>query len=205
MSYGGASEMHGLTFCRGDQWLAHPGTIGLPMEGTEVEILDADGVDVPTGEIGGIYMRTAGGPGASYVGENVAPMTKTADGFVTVGDLGWLDEEGYLYIADRRVDMIITGGANVYPAEVEAALSEHPQIRDVVVVGVARPRVGAAGSTPSSCRRTPPIRRTRLEVISLRQGAAGLVQGSQDDRVHRLLTPHRRHEAESRGAGTRSA
>jgi bile acid-coenzyme A ligase len=141
LSYG-ASEGHGLVSCRGDQWLAHPGTLGLPFGETEVEILDADGKELPPGEVGGIYMRTPTGPAASYVGDNVTPMTKTEDGFVTVGDLGWLDEEGYLYMADRRVDMIVTGAANVYPAEVEAALSEHPQILDVVVIGLRDPQWG---------------------------------------------------------------
>jgi bile acid-coenzyme A ligase len=131
-----------LVSCRGDQWLAHPGTLGLPFGETEVKILDADGAELPPGEVGGIYMRTPTGPAASYVGDNVTPMTITDDGFVTVGDLGWLDEEGYLYMADRRVDMIVTGAANVYPAEIEAALSEHPQIFDVVVIGLRDPEWG---------------------------------------------------------------
>jgi bile acid-coenzyme A ligase len=141
LSYG-ASEGHGLVSCRGDQWMAHPGTLGLPFGEAEVKILDSEGSELPTGEVGGIYMRTPLGPAASYVGENVAPMTRTEDGFVTVGDLGWLDEEGYLYMADRRVDLIVTGAANVYPAEVEAALSEHPQIVDVVVIGLRDPEWG---------------------------------------------------------------
>jgi bile acid-coenzyme A ligase len=141
LSYG-ASEGHGLVSCRGDQWLAHPGTLGLPFGETEVKILDADGAELPPGEVGGIYMRTPTGPAASYVGDNVTPMTITDDGFVTVGDLGWLDKEGYLYMADRRVDMIVTGAANVYPAEIEAALSEHPQIFDVVVIGLRDPEWG---------------------------------------------------------------
>ena len=78
----------------------------------------------------------------SYVGDNVAPMPRTDDGFVTVGDMGWLDEDGFLYMADRRVDMIVTGAVNVFPAEVEAALSEHPAIADVVVVGLRDPEWG---------------------------------------------------------------
>lgn len=69
-------------------------------------------------------------------------METTADGYVTVGDMGWLDGDGYLYMADRRVDMIVTGGANVFPAEVEEALSEHPGIVDVVVVGLRDPEWG---------------------------------------------------------------
>jgi len=69
-------------------------------------------------------------------------MLSTGDGFVTVGDMGWLDEDDFLYVADRRVDMIVTGAANVFPAEVEAALSEHPAIADVVVVGLQDPDWG---------------------------------------------------------------
>ena len=87
-------------------------------------------------------MRTPTGPAAFYVGDNVAPMSRTADGFVTVGDLGWLDEDGFLYMADRRVDMIVTGGANVFPAEVESALSEHPGVADVAVIGLRDPEWG---------------------------------------------------------------
>jgi bile acid-coenzyme A ligase len=64
------------------------------------------------------------------------PAKTTADGFASVGDLGWVDEDGYLFLADRRVDMIVSGGANVYPAEVEGALTEHPEVDDVAVVGV---------------------------------------------------------------------
>jgi bile acid-coenzyme A ligase len=76
------------------------------------------------------------------VGDNVTPMARTDDEFYSVGDLGWMDEDGYLYMADRRVDMIVTGAANVFPAEVESALSEHPQIADVVVIGLRDPEWG---------------------------------------------------------------
>ncbi|HWE70492.1 MAG TPA: AMP-binding protein, partial [Acidimicrobiales bacterium] len=124
LSYG-SSENAGLVVCRGDQWLDHPGTLGLGFTDTEVRIIGEGGETLPTGEIGGIYLRRPEGPAAMYVGADVAPMEATADGFVTVGDMGWLDDDGYLFMADRRVDMIVTGGANVFPAEVEAALSEH--------------------------------------------------------------------------------
>jgi bile acid-coenzyme A ligase len=135
LSYG-SSENAGLVVCRGDQWLDHPGTLGLGFTDTEVRIIGESGESLPTGEIGGIYLRRPQGPAAMYVGDGVAPMEATADGFVTVGDMGWLDEDGYLFMADRRVDMIVTGGANVFPAEVEEALSEHPGVADVVVVGL---------------------------------------------------------------------
>ena len=141
LSYG-ASEGHGIVICRGDEWLAHPGTLGRGARGTEIKILDADGHELAPGEVGAIYLRTATGPAAFYVGEDIPPMPTTPDGFATVGDLGWLDEEGYLYLADRRVDMIVTGAVNVFPAEVESALSEHPGIADVVVVGLSDPEWG---------------------------------------------------------------
>jgi bile acid-coenzyme A ligase len=131
----GSSEGAGATFARGDEYLKHPGTVGKGAAETELRILDDEGNDVPTGEIGGIYMRPPYGVLSEYVGD-VEPLPVNADGFATVGDLGWLDDDGYLYLADRRADMIVTGGANVYPAEVESAVSEHPAVDDVVVIGL---------------------------------------------------------------------
>src|SRR5208283_2897730 len=113
-----------------------PGTVGRGYMGTDIRIIGDGGRVLPAGEIGGIYMRRPSGPEATYMGREVEPMLSTGDGFVTVGDMGWLDEDDFLYVADRRVDMIVTGAANVFPAEVEAALSEHPAIADVVVVGL---------------------------------------------------------------------
>ncbi len=141
MSYG-ASEMIGIVVCRGDEWLDHPGTLGRPMGETEMRVLGPDGEQLPPGEIGGIFLRQPTGPLADYVGRDVKPMDSTIDGFSSVGDLGWVDQDGYLYMADRRVDMIVTGGVNVFPAEVEAALSEHPGIADVVVIGLTDPEWG---------------------------------------------------------------
>jgi bile acid-coenzyme A ligase len=132
----GSSEGAGATFARGDEYLNHPGTVGKGALGTELRILGDDGKALPTGEIGAIYMRQPHGVLSDYVGD-VAPMPVTADGFATVGDLGCVDADGYLYLADRRVDIIVTGGANVFPAEVESALSEHPGVSDVVVIGLA--------------------------------------------------------------------
>jgi len=138
----GASERHGYVCCRGDEWLEHPGTVGRGYMGTDIRIIGDGERVLPAGEIGGIYMRRPSGPEATYMGGEVEPMLSTGDGFVTVGDMGWLDEDDFLYVADRRVDMIVTGAANVFPAEVEAALSEHPAIADVVVVGLQDPDWG---------------------------------------------------------------
>ena len=169
MTYG-SSEGAGVVACRGDEWLDHPGTLGKGWGGTLVRILDAAGRDVPSGEVGEIYMKPPrrhhallprGGPGDA----------STDDGYTTIGDLGWVDDEGYLFVADRRVDMIVTGGANVFPAEVEAALSEHPGIADVVVIGL-QDRNGDAGCTPSCSRPILPGAGHRGRDHRLRQGPA---------------------------------
>jgi bile acid-coenzyme A ligase len=131
----GMTEAIGITALTGEEWLAHEGSVGRGMRETEVRIVDESGVEVPAGELGEIFMRSPSYGGSDYLGE--APqMGTTEDGFQTVGDMGRVDDDGYLYIADRRVDMIITGGANVFPAQVEAALIDHPSIADVVVVGL---------------------------------------------------------------------
>jgi len=134
MSYG-MSEGLGITAIRGDEWLARPGSVGRPARDTEVRVLDADGNPLPPGEIGDIYLRSASYGGSTYLGGAEQPRM-TEDGFCTVGDVGYLDEDGFLYVVDRRVDMIVTGGANVFPAEVEAALIDHPKVADVVVIGL---------------------------------------------------------------------
>jgi len=134
MAYG-MTEGLGLTALRGDEWLTHPGSVGRGVRDTEVRILDPDGRQLGPGEIGEIFLRSSISSGYRYLGE--APrLPTTEDGFQSAGDLGYVDEEGFLYLVDRRVDVIITGGANVYPAEVEAALVDHPGIADVVVIGL---------------------------------------------------------------------
>ncbi|MGQ0548532.1 MAG: AMP-binding protein [Armatimonadota bacterium] len=130
----GATEAVGSTVIRGDEWLLHPGSVGLPQD-CDLRILDADGGDLPRGHVGEIFMRPhAQGPTFQYLGS--PPANATSDGFITVGDMGWVDDEGYLYLADRRVDLIISGGANIYPAEVEATLMQHPMVGDVAVIGL---------------------------------------------------------------------
>ena len=137
----GSTERVGLTIMRGRDWLDHRGSCGRPFE-TEIRILDESGRDLPPGEIGEIYLRRPGqtAPTFEYVGADAPP--RTDDGYTSIGDLGWLDPDGFLYIADRRVDMIVSGGANVFPAEVETALSGHPGVHDVVVIGLPDPEWG---------------------------------------------------------------
>ncbi|MDT7572841.1 MAG: bile acid-coenzyme ligase [Actinomycetota bacterium] len=132
----GGSEAAGATVISGEEWLRHPGSVGKPMPGYEVAVLDDAGLPVPPGEVGLIHMRPAEDPTRArfrYIG---APRGDARDGWISIGDLGWLDEDGYLFVADRRTDLIITGGANVYPAEVEGVLLDHPGVSDVAVIGV---------------------------------------------------------------------
>ena len=98
--------------------------------------------DVATGEVGEIFTRPKDPSQPTYTYVGAAPLPRTPDGLESLGDMGWLDEDGYLFIADRRVDLIISGGSNVYPAEVEAALSSHPEVDDVVVIGLPDPEWG---------------------------------------------------------------
>ena len=133
-AYGG-SERIGGTAISGTEWLERPGSVGRPTGGGRVRILDPEGRDLPPGEVGEVYFRPPGGPGSTYryVG---AEGRVTPDGWETLGDLGWVDEDGYLYLADRRTDLVVTGGENVYPAEVEAAIDEHPAVLSSAVIGL---------------------------------------------------------------------
>jgi acetyl-CoA C-acetyltransferase len=120
-AYGGTERIGG-TLISGREWLEHPGSVGKPTGGRQIRILDEDGGALPPGEIGEVFMMPPGGRGSTYryIG---ADARATSDGWETLGDLGYLDADGFLYLVDRRTDMIVTGGANVYPAEVEAALA----------------------------------------------------------------------------------
>lgn len=118
----------------GTDWLSHRGSVGRLVIG-EIQILDDDGKELPPGEVGEIWLRT--GPQGVVPYHYVGATARTrADGWETQGDCGWVDEEGYVYLTDRTPDMILVGGANVYPAEVEAALEEHPQVLSCCVVGL---------------------------------------------------------------------
>lgn len=132
--YGG-TEGTGATWIGGSEWLAHKGTVGKFIRDAGVKILDEQGRECAPGEIGEVYLMPASGPGSTY--HYIGAEPKTADGgWETLGDVGWVDEEGYLYLADRRTDMIISGGANIFPAEVESALAEHPGVDTAVAIGL---------------------------------------------------------------------
>jgi len=131
--YGG-TEGQSATIISGAEWLTHKGSVGRPVMG-EMRAVDADGNPLPPGEIGEIFMRPTPGMPRTYAYRGAEARTM-ADGWESLGDIGWFDEEGYLYLADRRSDMILVGGSNVYPAEIEAALDEHPLVQSSAVIGL---------------------------------------------------------------------
>lgn len=127
------TEAQAATVITGAEWLERRGSVGRPVSG-EIKIVRADGTDADPGEHGEVFMRPAQGTTTyRYVG---AEATRTDDGWETLGDMGWMDEDGYLYLGDRKKDMILTGGANVYPAEVEAAIDRHPAVHSSAVIGL---------------------------------------------------------------------
>jgi long-chain acyl-CoA synthetase len=132
-TYGG---MEGpATIAKPNRWLEKPGTVGRAIRGTRLAILDDDGNELAPGEIGAIYYG-AETPTFEYVGDAETTRAAYRGKLFTIGDLGYVDDDGYLFIRDRAKDMIITGGVNVYPQEVEAVLATHPAVADVAVIGL---------------------------------------------------------------------
>lgn len=135
-----ATEVQAVTLLPGPEWLSHPGSVGRPVVG-EMQVLDPSGAPLPPGRIGEIWMRRGPGEPAPYRYLGAEART-LGDGWESVGDMGSVDDEGYVYLADRTSDMLIVGGANVYPAEVEAALSEHLMVRSAVVIPLPHDDLG---------------------------------------------------------------
>ena len=134
------TEAQSVTIVRGDEWMAHRGTVGRPVSG-EMKIVDPDTYEeLPHGEIGEVFMRSAGNRKTyEYIG---AEARVSPDGWESLGDMGSMDADGYLYLADRRSDMILSGGANIYPAEIEAAIDEHQHVVSCAVIGLADEDLG---------------------------------------------------------------
>jgi bile acid-coenzyme A ligase len=130
--YGG-TELQAITVLSGTQWLEHRGSVGVVVAG-EMKVLDDDGNECQPGVVGEIYMRPS--PGSTPTYRYVGATAKSRDGWDSLGDLGYFDSDGFLYLNDRRVDMFTVGGRNVYPAEIESALSAHPNVLSCLVVGV---------------------------------------------------------------------
>jgi bile acid-coenzyme A ligase len=127
------TEAQAVTVISGTEWLTRRGSVGRVVSG-QMKILDGAGQEMPAGETGEIYMRPADGMPATY--RYVGAEARRIGDWESLGDLGWFDADGYLYLADRRTDMILVGGSNVYPAEIEAALDEHPLVQSSAVIGL---------------------------------------------------------------------
>jgi fatty-acyl-CoA synthase len=136
----GSTETGLVTLALPGEHTARPGTIGRALGGTEIRLI-ADGQDVPDGQVGELYVKS-GMIMDGYHKNDEATKAATVEGFFSVGDLAWRDADGYYYIADRKTDMVISGGVNIYPWEIEQRLHEHPAVSDCAVVGVPDPEWG---------------------------------------------------------------
>ncbi|MFM8855705.1 MAG: AMP-binding protein [Actinomycetota bacterium] len=135
--YYGSTEGSIISVIPANEWLAKGGSVGRPLESVEVIVVDDNGDRVPQGAEGTLYFRNKMGTDFSY--HNDDEKTRAAHlepGVFTTGDVGYIDADGYLWLSDRKIDMIISGGVNIYPAEIEGALSSHPSVEDVAVIGV---------------------------------------------------------------------
>jgi long-chain acyl-CoA synthetase len=139
VEYYAGSEGNGMTMIDSPDWLSHPGSVGRAVVGT-VHIVGEDGDELSAGEDGVVYFD---GPSFEYHHDPVkTASSRNGNGWSTLGDIGHLDDEGYLYLSDRRTDLIISGGVNIYPAEIEEALIMHPAVADVAVIGVPDAEMG---------------------------------------------------------------
>jgi long-chain acyl-CoA synthetase len=132
----GSTESGAVTLASSADTLARPGTVGRAVEGAELRILDDDGRILPAGEIGEIFTRFAEIADFTYHNKPSERAKIDCDGFITSGDVGYLDKDGYLFLCDRKRDMVISGGVNIYPAEIEAVLHAMPGVKDCAVFGI---------------------------------------------------------------------
>ena len=136
-----AATEGGGTVVNSQDWRKYPGTVGTPWPNSEVVVFDEDGNELPAGQSGTIYMRM-GGNEFKYYKDDEKTNEARMKGFFTVGDIGYFNDEGYLFLNDRANDMIIVGGVNIYPQEIEGAFHQHPKIKDVAVFGVPNEDTG---------------------------------------------------------------
>jgi long-chain acyl-CoA synthetase len=139
--YGG-TEVGIAVHCSSEEWLQRPGTVGHCIDGCEMRIYSDDGVILPPGEPGEIYVRNETYAEFTYINRPDERAAVERDGFISIGDVGYVDEDGYLFISDRKRDMVIFGGTNIYPAEIESALIQHPGVADCAVIGLPDPEFG---------------------------------------------------------------
>ena len=142
--YYGSTEMGNVTFCTAEEWLKHPGTVGKVMPGGHVRVIDEKGHDVPPRTVGEVIGAVTGFTNFTYQNDDAKRRAMEKEGLITPGDVGYFDEDGFLYLCDRKNDMIISGGANIYSAEIEAELHKLPEIADCAVFGIPDDEFGEA-------------------------------------------------------------
>jgi long-chain acyl-CoA synthetase len=142
--YYGSTESGALTFATSDDALKKPGTVGQILDGVELRFLGDNGEVLPEGAVGEIYSRTLGNPDFTYHNKPERRAEIERDGFITSGDVGYIDADGYVFICDRKRDMVISGGVNIYPAEIEAALHAVSGVHDCAVFGIPDDEFGEA-------------------------------------------------------------
>src|SRR6202165_236710 len=140
----GSTESGAVTFANAEDARKKPGTVGKISPGAELRVIGEDGSVLPQGEIGEIYSRIADNPDFTYHNKPEKRAEIERDGFITSGDVGYIDEDGYVFICDRKRDMVISGGVNIYPAEIEAALHAVPGVHDCAVFGIPDDEFGEA-------------------------------------------------------------
>ena len=142
--YYGSTEVGMVTFCTAEEWLAHPGTVGHTIPEAIVQVVDADGKPLPIGETGEVIARARLAADFTYHGDDAKRRAAEKAGLISPGDIGYFDKDGFLYLCDRAKDMIISGGANIYPAEIEAELHKMPGVADCGVFGIPDEEFGEA-------------------------------------------------------------
>lgn len=140
--YYGGTESGAVTSCNSEEWLAHPGTVGRPIPGATIRVFDDDGNTLGPGEIGEIYIRLEATSDFTYHGKDEQRREVERGGLITIGDVGYFDDDGFLFLCDRKRDMVISGGVNIYPAEVESVLIGMPGVGDCAVFGIPDPEFG---------------------------------------------------------------
>jgi long-chain acyl-CoA synthetase len=142
--YYGCTESGAVVLCSSEEWLSHPGTVGKALDGVVMKIFDDDGNELPNFASGDVYVRMTDGPDFTYHNDPDKRVKVGRGNLITCGDIGYVDDDGYLYLNDRRNDMVISGGVNIYPAEIEAALVTMPGVRDCAVFGIPDEAYGEA-------------------------------------------------------------
>jgi long-chain acyl-CoA synthetase len=170
----------GLTIVGPDEWRNHPGTVGRPLPGMHVRILDDAGADLPRGQTGTVYFESQMGRRFSYQGDDGKTAGAHHGNAFTVGDVGWMDDEGFLYLSGRAADVVITAGVNVYPAEIEQALSDVEGIADLCAVGVPDETKGEV---------------VALHIVPTPDADEAAVRSAIEQRAEQKLAPYKRPQS----------